>query len=268
MNSPDRIDQANLSATERFSTRAEHYARARPGYPAEILVELQRRGVWSSGTVVADVGSGTGLLARLFLDGGSAVTGVEPNGAMRAAGDRELRSFLQSGQFRSVDGTAEATTLVTESVDLVVCGQAAHWFDAAEARKEFRRVLKQQGWLALIWNDWRHSSQPLALAYLKLIERYATHQTSSEARVSEELVSPFFAPGPFTGFQVSNPQQYTRESWTSRALSVSYLPEEGTPGVSELLRLLGELFDIYQEDGLVELEYRSHVFLGRLSGGP
>ena len=94
MNSPDRIDPTNLAATERFSTRAEHYARARPGYPAEILVELQRRGVWSAEALVADIGSGTGLLARLFLDGGSAVIGVEPNGAMRAAGDRELERFL------------------------------------------------------------------------------------------------------------------------------------------------------------------------------
>ena len=167
-----------------------------------------------------------------------------------------------------MDGTAEATTLAAESVDLIVCGQAAHWFDAPVASEEFRRVLKPQGWLALIWNDWRHSSQPLARAYLELIDRYATHQTSSEARVSQELVSPFFTPRPFTGFQASNPQQYTRESWTSRALSVSYLPEAGTPGAAEMLRLLGALFDTYQRDGLVELEYRSHVFLRRLSGGP
>ena len=266
MNPPEQADPTPLAATERFSTRAEHYARARPGYPAEILGELRRRGAWSSAAAVADVGSGTGLLARLFLDGGSAVIGVEPNEAMRAAGDRELQRFLQNGQFRSVDGTAEAATLVTESVDLVVCGQAAHWFDAAGARNEFRRVLKPQGWLALIWNDWRHSSQPLALAYLELIERYATHQTRGEARVSEELVSPFFTPGPFTGFQVSNPQRYTSESWTSRALSVSYLPEVGTAGAAEMLRLLGELFSTYQNDGLVELEYQTHVFLGRPSG--
>lgn len=265
---PDQVEPGNLSTTERFSTRAEHYARARPGYPAVILDELLRRGAWSAEALVADVGSGTGLLARLFLNGGSVVVGVEPNGAMRVAGDRELQSFREGGQFHSVNGTAEATTLASESVDLVVCGQAAHWFDAPRARKKFRRVLKPQGWLALIWNDWRHSSQPLALAYLALIEHHATHQTSSEARVSQELVTPFFGPGPFSGFRAPNAHHYTRESWISRALSVSYLPEMGTPEAVELLQQLGEMFDGHQKDGLVELEYETHVFLGRLSDAP
>jgi len=251
--------------TERFSHRADHYAGARPGYPVAVLEELRKRGAWSPGLRVADIGCGTGLLAKLFLEAGSVVTGVEPNDAMRAVGERELRDALETGQFRSVKGTAEATSLAPGSADLVVCGQAAHWFDAARATAEFRRILQPRGHLALIWNDWRPSRQPLALAYLELIEDYAVHQISSEGRGSHELVSPFFAPGVYSGVQVSNPQRYTRSSWKARALSVSYLPQEGTPEAAEMLSRLDRMFTAHQQDGYVELHYQTHVFLGQLS---
>ncbi len=98
-------------------------------------------------SVVADVGSGTGILSRLFLKNGNRVFGVEPNREMREAGERLLGGYAS---FTSVPGTAEATTLRNGSVDLVTAGQAFHWFQAEETRREFARVLRPGGWAVLI----------------------------------------------------------------------------------------------------------------------
>ena len=108
---------------QRFSSRAEKYARYRPGYPKAVLKLLDTECGLTEASVVADVASGTGLLAELFLENGNRVFGVEPNDEMRRAGERRLE---RHGSFASVAGTAEASTLDGNSVDFVDTGEALH----------------------------------------------------------------------------------------------------------------------------------------------
>lgn|GEM_PF-3592487 len=65
---------------------------------------------------IADIGSGTGNLARLFLDAGYCVIGVEPNREMREAGERLLADYLA---FESIDGTAENIPFESGSVEMI-----------------------------------------------------------------------------------------------------------------------------------------------------
>src|SRR4051812_26588364 len=102
--------------TRRFSSRVENYVKYRPSYPAEVVELLAAECGLTPTALVADVGSGTGLLAELFLKNGNHVFGVEPNREMREAGERLLGSYAN---FTSVNGTAEATTLPDRSVDMI-----------------------------------------------------------------------------------------------------------------------------------------------------
>src|SRR5512133_1966571 len=138
-----------MDSKERFTSRVENYVKYRPGYPAAILDVLKAECGLTPGAFVADVGSGTGLLARVFLDFGCHVFGIEPNAEMRAAGEQLLAEYRL---FDSRDGSAEATGLPTASVHFVTAGQAFHWFDPPRAQEEFRRILKPEGWVGLIWN--------------------------------------------------------------------------------------------------------------------
>ena len=91
--------------TQRFAQRVEHYVRSRPGYPPAVLSYLENIIGLSPATIVADVGAGTGLLSRLFLDYGCRVFGVEPNEEMRAAAALVLSD---RPNFYLVPGRAEA----------------------------------------------------------------------------------------------------------------------------------------------------------------
>src|ERR1700759_2448181 len=112
-----------VSSTERFSNRVDDYDKYRPNYPKGVLDVLTREGHLKPTDVIADVGSGTGILTELLLDNGNTVIAVEPNAPTRQAAERRLAG---RANLKSVNGTAEATTLLDASVQAVVAAQAFH----------------------------------------------------------------------------------------------------------------------------------------------
>src|SRR5258706_4086166 len=135
---------------ERFSNRVANYVKYRPDYPREIIGFLEANCGLTHESVIADIGCGTGISSRLFLENCNRVIGVEPNAAMRAAAEEQLAEFPE---FTAVDGTSEHTALPDASVDIVAAAQAFHWFDPEKTRPAFRRILKTAAYNVLIWND-------------------------------------------------------------------------------------------------------------------
>jgi SAM-dependent methyltransferase len=125
-----------------FGSVAAGYAAHRPGYPADAVVFLLGKRVQR----VLDLGAGTGLLTGVLLAAGREVVAVDPAEAMLA----ELRARYP--QVSAHVGDAEAIPLPDGSVDAVVAGQAAHWFDPEPAAVELRRVLRPGGTVGLVWN--------------------------------------------------------------------------------------------------------------------
>src|ERR1700740_331696 len=77
-----------MDSTERFSDRVENYAKFRPKYPGALIHFVQER--LSPPRVIADIGSGTGILSDQLLGAGYTVLGVEPNEPMRLEAERRL----------------------------------------------------------------------------------------------------------------------------------------------------------------------------------
>src|SRR5262245_44343896 len=123
--------------TQRFSSRVENYIKYRPGYPNEVIETLRSECGLTSGSIIADVGSGTGILTEMFLRNGNAVYGVEPNREMREAAERLLKDYPR---FRSVAARAEETTLDDASIDFVTAGQACHWVGREKHRRECHAI--------------------------------------------------------------------------------------------------------------------------------
>jgi ubiquinone/menaquinone biosynthesis C-methylase UbiE len=248
-------------AKQRFSTRVADYVRYRPGYPSEVVALLRTECGLRPGHVIADIGSGTGFLSELFLKNGNRVYGVEPNEAMRQAGEEYLAAY---DGFSSIEGSAEMTTLDDGSIDFVTAGQAFHWFHQDAARKEFRRILKPVGWIAVAWND-RQMDTPFASAYEDLLVKYGTdYKKVREAYPETGVMQEFFAGGSVTQRSLPNEQTFDLEGLIGRLRSSSYAPLERHPNYAPMLAGLEELFRANQNDGRVRMEYSTHVYYGRL----
>ncbi|MDT7604419.1 MAG: hypothetical protein QOF61_2416 [Acidobacteriota bacterium] len=252
---------SDVKTASRFDDRVENYVAYRPKYPAGVIDFLRDELGLTTAAVVADVGSGTGILSELFLRNGNAVVGVEPNDKMRAAAEVLLRSYPK---FKSVNGTAEATTLEDASVELVAAAQAFHWFDAGRARSEFRRILRPGGWTVLVWNMRRTEATAFLRDYEKLLREFGTDyaQVNCE-QVSEERIARFFA-GAFGSKRFDNFQSLDFASLRGRLLSSSYVPLAGHPKFEPMLEALHRLFDLHEQGGRVRIEYDAKVYYGRL----
>lgn len=250
---------------QRFSTRVENYIRYRPGYPPGVIATLQEVCGLSPAARVADIGSGTGLLARGFLDLGCRVFGVEPNPEMRAAAERLL---ADDPNFSSLDGSAEATGLPDACVDFLTAGQAFHWFDPPRARQEFARILRPGGWVALVWNERRVESTAFLCDYEALLQMHGTDYRQVDHRnveASPDALPGFFG-GPYHQVRFDNAQVFDYAGLEGRLLSSSYAPGPGHPDHAPMLAELRRIFDRHQRGGRVVFEYDTNLYYGHLSG--
>lgn len=250
-------------ATTRFGNRVVDYVATRPGYPPAVLELLRAEAGLTPQSVVADVGSGTGLSAEMFLKNGNTVYGVEPNAEMRAAGGQHLAGYRN---FRSVAGTAEATGLPDASIDLIVAGQAFHWFDPKRAKAEFGRILRPGGSVALLWNTRRTDSSPFLRGYEALLQRFGTdYREVVHTNVDQTRLVAFFSPGGFRAFQLDNEQRFDRDGLRGRTRSSSYTPPPGHPDFEPMMAELDRLFDQFNESGRLRFEYDTELYVGRLT---
>jgi len=125
---------------------AETYARTRPPYAREAIDRASLELGLTRDATVLDLAAGTGNLTRSLRDAFAHVVAVEPDDGMRAQFDGEVRP-----------GSAEAIPLPDASVDAVFVGEAFHWFDAARALEEIRRV---GSGLAVLARSWGETEQP------------------------------------------------------------------------------------------------------------
>ena len=248
------------SPLERFSNRVDNYVRYRPGYPPAIIDFLSHSFQLSPSHSVADVGSGTGISSELFLKNGNRVTGIEPNAAMR---ERSTLLLSVYPLFEAIDGTAEHTTLAADSVDFIIAGQAFHWFDRDSARKEFTRILRKDGVIALIWNE-RLTDDLFSKRYDQLIVEHGIDYAKVDHRqIDDEAIEQFFSPAPVTVRVFSNQQVFDFDGLKGRLLSSSYVPDENHPGYQAMIDELKKLFDAHQQNGRIVIRYATKVYAGR-----
>ena len=253
---------ASSHPTQRFSNRVDAYVRYRPGYPEAVIDVLRQQAGLDRTSSVADIGAGTGIFTRLLLPHCARVFGVEPNDAMRGAGER----FLATAQkHTSVKGTAEATGLPDRSVDLITVAQAFHWFSTAETPREFTRILRPSGAVALVWNERLTDTTPFLRDYEALLLRRATDYAEvATAERYTQAVRGFFGADGWTLTEFPNEQRFDYAGLEGRLLSSSYAPPVDHPDHAPMLAELRALFDRHAVAGEVSFAYRTKLYVGRL----
>jgi SAM-dependent methyltransferase len=251
------------NSKERFSNRVADYIRYRPGYPSAVRDLLRTECGLRPGHVIADIGSGTGFLSELFLKNGNRVFGVEPNEAMRQAGEEYLAEY---DNFISINGSAEATTLEDASVHFVVAGQAFHWFEPDATRREFSRILKPGGWVVVVWNERVTGATPFLREYEALIRKFGTDYSKvNENYPRQEQMKQFFGAHGLRSYEVPNFQEFDFDGIAGRLRSSSYMPAADHSNFAPMMDELRGIFDAHNESGRVRLEYTTHIYFGQLA---
>lgn len=246
---------------ERFSNRVENYVKYRPDYPREIVRYLAANCGLTRESIVADVGCGTGISCRMFLENGNRVIGVEPNEAMRGAAVKQLAEFPW---FIVVDGTSEATTLEDDSIDMVVAAQAFHWFDPDRTRPEFKRILKPGGHVVLIWNERQLDTTPFLIEYEKFLLKYANdYGNVRHENIADAELRGFFQQD-YGSATFQNEQVFDFDGIKGRMLSSSYMPSETAAEFPAMNKELQMLFAKHAENGKIKVLYDTKVYFSRI----
>ncbi len=245
-----------LDPKKRFSSRVENYIKYRPTYPSEIVKYLKEIDILKDDSVIADIGSGTGILSEVFLKNGNIVHGIEPNADMRNAAEKLLETY---SNFISIDGSAETTNLKAKSINIITVGQAFHWFDIKQTQKEFKRILKEEGYVVLIWNNRKKSGYGFSTEYEKFILKYGKDYKFT--RKDKTNINNFFK---YEKKVFSNYQDFDFEGLKGRLLSASYIPLEDSPEYGDMIKELESIFDKYHQNGIIRLEYDTEVYYGNL----
>jgi SAM-dependent methyltransferase len=250
------MSAAHNNSAGRSPWQADDYARYRPSYPDEAIRGVISRCGLTRSSAVVDVGCGTGISARLFAERGVSVIGIEPNSAMRRRAEATPCPAGPPPRYRT--GTAEATGLPDGTADCVVAAQAFHWFDAGAALREFHRLLKPIGWIALMWYE-RDESDAFTEAVGNLIRTAPDAAEIENHRLKAGDViaaNPLF--GDYDRRMIRHASWLDREGLIGRVFTVSYAPKDEdarTVWTTEL----EALYDRYQLDGLVRLCYETTV---------
>lgn len=246
------------TAKSRFSNRVDEYAKYRPTYPIEVIENLKQNYGLKPENKIADVGSGTGISSKLFLDFGCEVFGVEPNLEMRERSAEELVTYKR---FQAIDGSASETSLPNQSVDFVVVAQALHWFDLQACKAEFKRILKPNGKTIILYNQRPDQDTGLSKEYQKLLEKYGRDYQKLRHRKHSELVQDrFFVK--FDTHTFSNHQTLDFDGLVGRAESSSYMPKRTDPEFPKMKQELKQIFEQHNQQGLIQIHYQTCMYVG------
>ena len=242
---------------ERFSNRVENYVKYRPDYPREIVTFLAENCGLTSESVIADIGCGTGISTRIFLENGNRVFGVEPNAAMRQAAVRYLAKYRL---FQPVNGTSDATTLAEASVEMVVAAQSFHWFDPEKTRREFQRILKPDGYVVLIWNERQLDTTPFLIDYETFLAKYGSdYALVRHENIAATELTDFFQKD-YGSVTFQNVQVFDFDGLRGRVLSASYMPNETDAIYEEMIDELRITFAKHAENGRIKVFYDTNVY--------
>jgi SAM-dependent methyltransferase len=241
-----------------FGDDAERYDRVRPPYPASLIDAL----LATAPRTVLDVGCGTGIAARLFMERGCDVLGLEPDPRMAAVARR-------SG-VPVEEGTIEEWDPGARRFDLLTAGQAWHWVDPGRGPVRAAGALRSGGHIGLFWNQ----AQPDPSVRPALEAAYALHAPElgrqsvlmgrRDVSLYESVAESFRRAGEFDDVAIDlfgHDVDYSGSEWVDLAGSHS---DHHTLPPAQLAGLLAELrWQIDQVGGRVPVHYETTLVSGR-----
>jgi SAM-dependent methyltransferase len=186
---------------DNFSKQSDQYARFRPLYPADLfdfLLQLlvEKQMAW-------DCGTGNGQVALALAPYFHQVLATDISAA-------QLEKAPSAENIRYAVAPAEACPAPEACCNLVVAGQAAHWFHLDEFYREVRRVSLPGGILALFGYGLLQTDAPVQA----LLEDFYTRETGPFWDAERRHVDARYQSFPFPFEEIEAPPLWMEYAWT------------------------------------------------------
>lgn len=239
-----------MANENQFTGKAEFYS-GRPLYPQECIDYLINKLELTNDSVIADIGAGTGILTKAFLDVGYNVYAVEPNDDMFLELQNNLSGYSNA---KLLQATAENTNILTNACDAVVVGTAFHWFDKDKFREECNRILKNNKYVAIL----RISNNTEADKQIDKIKHYS-EQDLTQAKE-------FFGDGFLEHVCFEYFQTFDEERFICHALSSQTAPLPNDASFDAFVDRCRTAFNKHFEGGIAELPFAVNCYIGKILG--
>ena len=247
-----------MITTTIFSHKADYYSKYRWRYVPEAIDYIVGVTGLNRDACIADIGSGTGILTEQLVERAKKVYAVEPNPHMRDKAEDRLGGHPA---FQSVFGKGESTTLPSESVDLITAAHSLHWMDFEQTKREFRRILKPQGWLACINNV--NLENEFLEACQQALDGTSFDFSPKQVRLQDFRPEEYFLSCQKVGFPFKI--WHTLETWVGASLSIAFSPGYFDAAFREYLEAVSDVFYQFAHDDRVEINGITEVRVGRLA---
>ena len=244
----------------KFNKMQNDYSKYRPNYSNEAIEYILNLQNVDNEFKVADIGAGTGKLSLPFVKRGLKLYGIEPNKDMY---EKLLENMKEYSDFFGILGYSEKTYLDNKSIDLIVVGQAFHWFNIDEFKIECKRVLKDDSYIAILYNNGDYSKEVINKIH-ELSRRYCPEYKGSSGGLynNEDIFNNFFKE--YNKIIFKNDYKLTLDQFIGLNFSASYAPKENEENHDIYLSKLEEVFNTYQEDGYLTMPNNTILRIGKI----
>lgn len=249
--------------TDIFTGKANNYAKYRPTYSREFIEYLYSDVGFKKESVIADIGSGTGILSELLLERSETVYCIEPNDDMMSIAKNVLENYKG---FKPINAPAENTTLVNNSIDFITVAQAFHWFDTDQFKHECIKILKERGKVILIWNRMDMQTD-IVLENEKINRELGSNFKGFHNGINPDdnrALGTFFKNGKYERRQFDNDLIFAMDNFIGRNISSSHAPKEGDENYNSYISALKSLFDAYSVDDLLCIKNYTICYIGEV----
>lgn len=246
-----------MDNTNKFTGKAVSYQKYRPEYPNECISFILKRSKVTKDSVIADIGAGTGKLTKLFLDKGFKVIAVEPNSDMINTLKDTLRNYENLVEVNL--SSAENTKIASNSTDLITVAQAFHWFEPDLFKAECKRILKSNGYVAILANL-LNLSFDMEIKIKEIHEKYTDYCFD---KFKNSSITDFFNNSFFLK-DFENNILLNEEEFVGLFNTMSYSLKETDKMYDEYITEFKKLFNEYSNNGFITLHHITKCCIGRL----
>lgn len=244
-----------------YCGKQEDYSKYRPSYPNELFDFLCKEYDLKN-KVIVELGAGTGKFSKIASFYCKQIYYIEPNIDMINKG-KEYCSECTNITY--VNKCAESTGLDKNLADIVFAVQSFHWFDKQKLKKEVSKILKPNGYFAIVWNNWEDDNNKFSKEYFRYISTWNTKLTGNtyqHKNIYERKT--FFKNCEYKSYIFMHSKTYTLHMLIGLSKSLSYAPKEDSEYYNEFIDGIISIFNKYKKDGVVRFDFHTEMFIGKI----